>query len=245
MNKNQLQNKTVYEIQRLVNKTKIRKLLSFFLIAITTTLIIYLILNIIFINANLDTNLNAIISIGIFTIATLLFLRSKPYTQLNTINIVEHINRLNPGFEESAQLLLIDTEQLSLIQSLQFNKIKNLFDSAINDRSLARCLPAVKFKLATWLGMIALILYFSSGKLTLWSQSLFTSNTNNPQLIEDKNLQPTVPSEPKLIDNHVKIIPPIYTHLPINETKDLNLTVAENSQIQWLLNFQEIMLNTI
>ncbi len=237
MSKEGLQNNTAYEIQQLVKKTRQAHFFSFFLIALPIALIIFFILHIIFLSTNLSTNLSTGISLVILTIATILFLRSKSYHQINAINILEHINRFNPEFEESAQLLLIDTGQLSLIQNLQFKKIKTLFDNATNEGRLLNCLPRVKFRLATMLALVALMMFFSSDRLDLWSRWLLISYQNKTGLISDVTIKPTEQSEPRLLASQVEIFSPKYTQRQDSVTKDLNLLVAENSQVHWIFEF--------
>ena len=58
---------------------------------------------------------------GVFLV---IFMQTKNYRKYNINNVLEHLNRQFPPLEESAQLLMLADNELTLLTQLQQKKIK-------------------------------------------------------------------------------------------------------------------------
>lgn len=153
----------------------------------------------------------------------------------NLTNISTLLNEQFPELEHSTDLLLKEKEALPLLKQFQFEKIDNqLVDNG--------------FKIAVTNKIQSLSLF------ALMSLALFGWAKNYQFKSVDKQiiLPPALMIEDSLIANQeVKMIlakmlsavitytPPNYTTLPTTTAKDWELTVPENSKINWQIQFNQ------
>ena len=174
----------------------------------------------------------------IILLTSFLFLRSKNYQRINGKNIVEHINRNNSDYQESAQLLLSENK-LPEIQQIQKIKIQQRFELDYNQNKFANLMPKFNLKLLAVLIAANSVLLSVGKQLPIWTSELvnhFSSVQETTDLKSDEVL-------PKKI-NHVEgfeilVSPPAYTGVVPYRAQELSFEALEGSNIKWSLNFLE------
>jgi hypothetical protein len=233
MSESQLKNSSIDKIEGLVNITRKKQWITFLLIVTPLTVIFNLLSAIL----NVDFYFSLAVSGVLLIITIVLFVRSHTFCSINKQNMVEHINRCYPEFEESVQLLLSKPEERSMIQKLQFNKVKLMFDVAFNDGRLVACLPKVKFRLASILVLLSLTIFSNAQSLLVMVNSL-SDNYFSQQTSQDHQLIGDIRSlVPRLLSAQVKVTAPKYTNIQTSVSKKLNLTIPEGALVNWLFEF--------
>lgn len=180
--------------------------------------------------------ITVIISISVFGVLYY-FKNSK---EINSSSVLEHLNRNEKSFEESAQLITKPDDELNLLQLLQKKKNINSLELLYKNGTLFNSLPKLSvsnvFNIFAWC-----VFAVCAIKLTVCMVGTFSIDTvlvNNKQNLENVEVQPI-----KLIYSRIKIIPPAYTKEKAFETDDLNLKVIENSMVEWRFKFSDDNLN--
>lgn len=149
-------------------------------------------------------------------------------------NYLRHLNRQDPHFEESAQLLQQPEAKLSLLQAMQKQKIGRYYLENVARHKA--WLPRAPYKpLLVWLlvsVLITPIFLFAPGSAytpstlsdgaTIYSANTSTAAANGTRL-------------PTLIGAEARITPPEYTGLKAKTTQGLDLEALEGSDIVWHL----------
>ncbi|MCW8879444.1 MAG: hypothetical protein OQJ89_07720 [Kangiellaceae bacterium] len=154
---------------------------------------------------------------------------SYAYRSINRINMVDHLNRHIPEYEESLQLVF--NRKPTPLQLIQLQKISTIFNANTESGAHQSILPkfTIRFGLSYSLAIFAVI-----------AATSFFSNylDRNDNLSSSKNSDTTVENKPfELLDSKVSIQPPGYTRVPSSNQSDLNLEVLDGSKIEWLLSF--------
>lgn len=152
--------------------------------------------------------------------------------RLNSSFFASYLNQQFPQFNESVDLLLVDTQELSLLQQIQKEKTVSLLNQILPDVELPhRILPSV----ATFVACTGLYLVLSS--LTL-------AKPEETKSVR-KEIRPDKASSSIYIKSLTLLIsPPKYTQLNPIESSDLNLTLPEGSSVKWIAKFSGQPLHT-
>ncbi|MEW6998510.1 hypothetical protein AADZ86_12500 [Colwelliaceae bacterium BS250] len=225
-------NKTIdLRLRQLCRRAKLRLLLARLITLLPFLLLQVLVLDHLQISA-LTNSASAIITMIVVLLMSLL---SKKYQQINQQNLLLHLNRQDQNFEESAQLLMCDRQQLNQLQRLQQDKLSDYFSQRQQFDKFANVFA--KIRVFPWLSMtvIVLIIHFYSNDLTLF----FTSNE---QVTNAGKQAPQTQLEiPSLIASQVVITPPAYTLLPQVNSNSLDLEVFANSDISWQIEMSDLL----
>jgi len=220
-------------VKSLLQQVCYKKLVGYHLTAILVALNSILILSLFPINEVI----RFLLSFFIYLLIVIAFINSKDYRLVNTKNMVEHINRNFSQLEESAQLLLLPVESLSLIQRIQLQRITKIFYVKFNDGSLRASLPKIKVRLPLMLFVSALAIFLLSPVLSsiVKSMNADTNSGGAPTGLDEKPVEQI--ALPKLITKEVKVVPPRYTNLEEVLGSEMNLELVENSAVSWSLEF--------
>jgi len=179
------------------------------------------------------------ISASLFSVCFAIPLLAKGYRRINRDNLLEHINRQLPDYQESAQLLVAEKETLTLLQQLQQEKIIKTFQRDVTQGRLKKHLPAVSFKQPLYLTLLSV---FVIG-MVQWGYPLMSSKSMYEQQSVDSE-EKTVDSKSVTIEKvSVAITPPRYTGKKAFNSEDLNLQIIEGANVEWRLQFNDTSLN--
>lgn len=181
-----------------------------------------------------------LLSSVVLSLISFIYLRSRDkrsrkvfsLTELTASNFLLHLNRLHPSLEESAQLLASEQGTLSVLQTLQLARIASSLEAIIS-LPPESALPKVSLPDLYMKNVYALI----GGLVLLISVFMLTNSwphlppsataTNSVSITEaDLNYTGTI---------LVEVTPPLYTQQVPFEQGDMNISVLEGSQIQWLI----------
>jgi hypothetical protein len=157
-------------------------------------------------------------------------------TELSPVNFLLHLNRQHPSLEESAHLLANEAGSLSILQTMQLARINSSLEAIISS-PVENGLPKVSLLRLYIKNVYALIgglvLLISALMVTnSWQHLPANSTAINSKSIAEADLNYTATML-------VKVIPPVYTQQVPFEQDDLNISVLEGSQIQWLIPFAQ------
>lgn len=156
----------------------------------------------------------------------LMFL-SRKWRLLNTGNFLAHLNRRFPSFEESAQLLIVNVDDLTAMQKLQALRAREAWPGALTQVEQWR--PPVRYRLALTVSLTFALLALFSDEIHTFADRWLPSVTSTSML--DRNS-----SVSKEIGNvSVSITPPAYTGGESIQTDKLNLELTEGSDVRWTL----------
>jgi hypothetical protein len=190
----------------------------------------------------------ALCFIALVSLIDVIFVLVKKNKRLSLDNFVEHLNRKDKAFGESAQLLLIESDKLNPLQNVQKQKNIDYFNQSLASQSnnSKRLIPKIKLKMVSYLISIALLLiiFFPliQNNLIKLEQHIVNLHdralSNNDNFYEQKNeqvdQQQSLEAQAKLLSTVVKIKPPEYSQLKTEQTTALDIKVLQNSQIEWL-----------
>lgn len=154
---------------------------------------------------------------------------SDSWKRLNPDNFVQHLNRCFAGFEESAQLLLLDEAELTGMQYLQRQRVLKVYRE--NLARVERWQPRINYRLTALIFFGALLLSVFANDIRLLTTEALDRTLQGPAKYEDK------PGESSQMSAVVMVTPPEYTGLEPTRSDRLNLDVMEGSLVQWTLTF--------
>ena len=167
----------------------------------------------------------AIVSIAFLLVS----FNSLAYRSINLKNVVEHLNRNIPEYEESLQLVF--NQKLNPLQAIQLQKVSKLFIANVEAGTHKNLLPGVNvrsgLKYSSIIAVVILGLNFVSGYLG--SSDILSSNKNSDNKIGNSAIE--------VLAAEVFVQPPSYTGLATSSQKDLDLRVLESSKVEWRLSF--------
>lgn len=167
--------------------------------------------------------------LALLLIAFIGLLWSKKWRALNPGNFALHLNRRLPAFEESAQLLLQEPEQLSVLQKLQRQRVVAVY--ADNLAKVEAWQTPLRYRNGSIIIVLALLVVIFTNQLKLLSQQLAL-----PSGAVD-SLSQTVADATIVSQIAITITPPVYTGMAARSSAQLDLDVPEGSQIEWSLKF--------
>jgi len=187
-----------------------------------------------------DIKIIAGLTLIIALICFYLLIRSRAYQAINEKNLLEHLNRNNSEYQESAQLLLIDFNNLSPIKQLQREKILRLFEDDFAQGKLNYFQPKIKLALPLLLLLINLLL-LSFGKNISTLVSILNSHSADIEVphssVHSNSKDATNLS--KITKVEIQIIPPSYTGVDAYFVDNLEFNAIEGSHINWALTFSQ------
>ncbi len=165
----------------------------------------------------------------LIALAALMFSRSKQYQDITANKVLRHLNRHFSECEESAELILLHSSSLSILQQLQKTRIQPQINQLLLT-DLSSHLPKYSCKPAMLLSTLALLIFTLIQVIP--SDLLFKAEAAKTQVINE------TPEPSKLIRLEAKdiiVTAPSYTGLAIRQTTDLNLELIAGSTVTWRL----------
>ncbi|WP_316844492.1 DUF4175 family protein [Pedobacter psychrodurus] len=158
-----------------------------------------------------------------FSVILAILLFSKPVWKTSDRDVSRFVNNQYPELEESADLLLQNETELSMLQQLQRHKIENIISNLPQPDA-----PVKKLVFSLVILVVALIISFGMTKIT-------------PVKNIDTVAQETKTSVPVIKENipveisvfSATIIPPAYTGKLERKQKQFSLTAETGAQINW------------
>ncbi len=217
-------------IDGLIRKVIAKKLSSITLNIILFDILIYKILILAFDSIE---NHAVIGSIVLFSfVYYFLSINSKAFKAINKTNLLEHINRTLPQYNESSQIILEQSE--SPIKTILRNDVVKQLLSDYKQGVLSGILPSTGWKLPVLLcAALFLVSFYSEDIKHTLNKQLFKNEMNNEFVSGSNNANTNIKVS---IDNIlIRVYPPMYTRIKNSSTKDLNLDIQENSVVDWNL----------
>lgn len=153
-------------------------------------------------------------------------------TALTPNNFLMHVNRQHPSLEESAHLLAMHDNALSVQQTLQLKRILPSLADIINSAEKS-WQPTASFQYLIRKNIYALLfaLVLLSGAI------LLTTNAESPIAASpDKVFTSAVEADTNYLEKVVvSVSPPIYTQQAPFKQSTLNINVLQGSLIEWLI----------
>jgi len=159
----------------------------------------------------------------IFPVILGIFLLIKPIWKTTDQDVSRFVNNQYPELEESADLLLQNQAELSMLQQLQRSKIENIIPNLSQPKE-----PVKKLYLALVLLLAALLISFGITKITQAKKdglSIQESKISVPKIKEN------IPAE--ISDFSATIIPPAYTGKGERKQKQFTIAAETGARINW------------
>ena len=230
IDKNNAENSINVQLNAVVKQLKIR-LYCYTLVNLLPWLIILLTVGI-----YIKTPLILLIIVSMLTLVLTIWIRIKStnYQQLTLSNLLQHLNRLYPELQESAQLVTRDDDSLSILQTLQKQKTISNIELLLSDKQDA-IYPKISYQNSVvsfaCAMIILLLMYFSH----TWLPLLSTSENDAIKVTANKGKTAETSQTLLLTQHEVLITPPGYTKLQSRQQNDLNVSAVEGSILRWQL----------
>ncbi|GAA4198805.1 hypothetical protein GCM10022289_08130 [Pedobacter jeongneungensis] len=159
----------------------------------------------------------------IFPLALAILLFSKPVWKTTDLDVSRFVNNHYPELEESADLLLQNDAELSMLQQLQRNKIENIILSLPQPKE-----PVKKLYFGLTIFLVALLISFGISKIPQIKKTDLSSpeaNTSVPLIKEN------IPAE--ISDFSATIIPPAYTRKAERKQKQFTINAETGATVNW------------
>ena len=139
--------------------------------------------------------------------------------------LVRRLNAREPQLEDSADLVFGEGD-LAPFQRFQAERVAGRI-AAIDPASLAQGWSRGRIIVSWIIGTLALV------GVLLWQ----AQRSAPPPLAEVAADPASLPSEPRLVGQRVRIIPPAYTGLPARDADSLDIRAPAGSRIEWRFGF--------
>jgi len=159
----------------------------------------------------------------IFPVILGIFLFIKPIWKTTDQDVSRFVNNQYPELEESADLLLQNQAELSMLQQLQRSKIENIIPNLSQPKE-----PVKKLYLGLVMLLAALFVSFGITKIPQAKKdglSLQETKTSVPKIKEN------IPAE--ISDFSATIIPPAYTRKGERKQKQFTIAAETGARINW------------
>jgi hypothetical protein len=212
-----------YELRRMLLRYRTSRFIEAFFIAISAALIIYAALY------KLTESLAAYAMAGT-TFIVILAARIIQFRlfQLDEHNVMRYINRQFPELQESADLLLREPEELSMLEQLQQLRMAKQFDTLRGTVRMPHQL------------LLATLTLLAAGAVSL-AISRFVdlpASRHKVQATEQVSKSASVSSLPASVKQlEITISPPSYTQLPAQHASSFPIAAPENSTVSWSIEF--------
>lgn len=135
---------------------------------------------------------------------------------------VRYLNKQYPTLEESCELLLEDPVSLNLLENLQANRTEEAL------HMIGRPSLFDNTKLSLFTLIVSIVMY----ALLSWMVNGFPGEKLGSGSVVDQNKSLLPAGVSKAV---LTIVPPAYTHKPLREQKNMNLTLEEGASVHWKL----------
>ncbi|MDQ0640500.1 hypothetical protein QF042_004065 [Pedobacter sp. W3I1] len=158
-----------------------------------------------------------------FLVVLAILLFSKPIWKTTDHDVSRFVNNQYPELEESADLLLQNQDELSMLQQLQRNKIEHILTSLPHPKE-----PAKKLYLGLLILVAGLFISFGITKIHLLKNEPlnFQNKANQIPLIKEN-----IPAA--ISDFSATIIPPAYTQKAERKQKQFTIAAETGAKINW------------
>ncbi len=159
-------------------------------------------------------------------ILSILLYINKPWL-VTSITVSAFLNQTYSSLEESAELTLKSTNELSLLQRLQLSKVNN----ALND------VPALPKQFTQGLRRAAILLFVAV--LTCFGATKIPHRSRQTNLLSNGPTSIALPPEkvlPQISSLKLTIHPPAYTGKPEREQDKFTILAEESSSAHWTIN---------
>ncbi len=173
----------------------------------------------------------ALVILALTTLTALVVARTR---RPSDAAIAEHLNRHLPALQESSQLLLSDPGELAATRRLQRDRVSAALEPAAADSR--DWLPRAWPRAATWLLLSGLALVIAAPCLQPLLDRGEDSTAGHKG--EPGEGAPAV-SEARLVAADVQVTPPRYTGIETFGSGTLDVTLPENSEMAWRLDFSQ------
>ncbi|WP_316736654.1 DUF4175 family protein [Pedobacter aquatilis] len=159
----------------------------------------------------------------LFLLILIIALIFKPVWKTSFTEVSRFANNKYPEVEESADLLLQNPEELSLLQKLQLNKIEAILPSLVQPKELFS-----KIYTSAGILLISVIVSYGITKIPAAKNSLTQSS-------ETDNAIPTIKENilPEISDFTLTITPPSYTKKSIRKQKNFTIKAEDGANANW------------
>lgn len=178
---------------------------------------------------DLSASFFAVLVLILLVVAFTSLLWSKKWQTLNPNNFALHLNRRLPAFEESAQLLLQDPDQLGVLQKLQRQRAADVY--ADNLAKVEDWQTPLRYRNWGLTIVLALLVAVFANQLKSISRQLVL------QTKPADTLNQTTAEQSSVSQIAITITPPEYTGLKASSSSQLDIEVHEGSLIEWSLEF--------
>ncbi|WP_262691650.1 DUF4175 domain-containing protein [Kordiimonas aestuarii] len=152
------------------------------------------------------------------------------YRRIKPKEFLLYLNRIDPQFEESAQLLLRPRDPLPLLQRLQWDKMNSHYEAVLQSPSL--WLPAVPFR-----AIFRLIMMMAALLATGATIATIISSQETADPVSEPSQGIPSPQPAGITSIEADITPPIYTGLPPRTVTSGNMEIPEGSSVTWKFQF--------
>ena len=227
-NFNELPTDIALLVKKLCQQAKQRLIISNLVKVLPLIALLVLLNNILAINVSVLLGITVLLVIS----TLLLTVYGKRFKRITPLNILLHLNRHYPVFEESAQLIL-ENDKKKLLQQLQKQKIQRLFLAEYQRTSFA--LSKQKIAYLPWLTATLLIsvLHWNFEFIDAHLNTLKVKPTNAPIHNND------VISVPSIVEQKVSIVSPKYTKRETIHSDNLDIEALAQSTIHWQLKMSD------
>ncbi|WP_293304582.1 DUF4175 family protein, partial [Pedobacter sp. UBA5917] len=159
----------------------------------------------------------------IFPLVLAILLFSKPVWKTTDLDVSRFVNNHYPELEESADLLLQNEAELSMLQQLQRNKIENIILSLPQSKE-----PVKKLYFGLTILLVSLLISFGISKIPQINKIDLSSPEakNSVPLIKEN-----IPAE--ISDFSAIIVPPAYTGKAERKQKQFTINAETGAIINW------------
>lgn len=157
--------------------------------------------------------------------------RSLGYQSITRANVLFHLNRKFPQFQESAQLTFQKTETLNPLQQIQQKKVLKNLEELI--KSKQKIVPKLAIKVPLLKSMLVILI----ATLTMIVTKTIEQKITRAQQQSDKITATTDIEAIKILSSHITVVSPNYTQLPKVNNNKLDIHFLEGSTIFWRLAF--------
>ncbi|WP_343524295.1 DUF4175 family protein [Pedobacter sp.] len=159
----------------------------------------------------------------IFLLVLAILLFCKPVWKTTDLDVSRFVNNHYPEVEESADLLLQNETELSMLQQLQRNKIENIIPNLVQPKE-----PFKRLSIGLAILLAALIISFGITKIPQLNQTASASRTAKSPI---HSIKENIPAEISTFS--ATIIPPAYTRKGERKQKQFTITAETGATVNW------------
>lgn len=170
---------------------------------------------------------------GLFFLIALFVAYNRGVFQITDKEVARYLNNNFLELENSTELLLKESQSLTLVESIQKSKIEKVFPVVYQKVKISHHLYFYFFLLSA----TVLAWLFSPQFFPRQSSTNYGKGGNDKTGVIYQDSKPITPKQVK--KSVVMIYPPAYTNIKPFESGELNLTVPENSKAEWSFFFSK------